>query len=230
MHKNGCLICGEELVYSNYEQEAECVFCHQKFKTHAICPHGHYVCDTCHAQKGIEVIKETCLQMESRSPIQIIQKIMDSPYIYMHGPEHHVMVAASLLTAYFHAGGDIDLSATIDEAIGRGKEVPGGVCGYWGCCGAAISAGIFLSIILHTSPLSHENWGLSNQLTGQCLQRIGEVGGPRCCKRDSFIAIETTIHFVEEHFHIKMQKEKISCHYRQNNRQCLGTRCPFFQK
>lgn len=28
---------------------------------------------------------------------------------HMHGPEHHIMVGAALLTAYKNAGGDIDL-------------------------------------------------------------------------------------------------------------------------
>ena len=40
----------------------------------------------------------------------------------MHGPEHHVMVGAALLTAYKNAGGDIDLHSALIEMLNRGKK------------------------------------------------------------------------------------------------------------
>lgn len=61
------------------------------------------------------------------------------------------MVGAALLTAYRNAGGKIDLKRALSEMVSRGKEIPGGSCGFWGACGAGISAGIYLSIV--TAPL-----------------------------------------------------------------------------
>ena len=58
----------------------------------------------------------------------------------MHGPEHHIMVGAALLTAYKNAGGEIDLQQALVEMMSRGRSVPGGACGFWGACGAGISA------------------------------------------------------------------------------------------
>lgn len=57
--------------------------------------------------------------------------------------------------------------------------------------------------------------------------RIGEIGGPRCCKRDSFLSILAAVDFVEEHLGIKMEKSEIVCEYSHNNNQCIGKRCPF---
>ena len=71
----------------------------------------------------------------------------------------------------------------------RGKSVPGGVCGFWGACGAGISAGMFISIISGSTPLANEPFGLSNRMTAKSLYAIGEVGGPRCCKRDSYLSV-----------------------------------------
>ncbi len=58
----------------------------------------------------------------------------------------------------------------------RGKDVPGGVCGFWGACGAAISTGMYMSIITNATPLANEAWGLSNQMTAFTLDKIGKIG------------------------------------------------------
>ena len=146
---------------------------------------------------------------------------------HMHGPEHHVMVGAALLTAYHNAGGDIALSDALMEMLRRGKSVPGGACGFWGACGAGISTGMFVSIISGSTPLTDEPFALSHKMTAAALGQIGEIGGPRCCKRDSFLSILTAIDFVKEHFGIALQKPEVVCRYAAQNNQCIGKRCPF---
>ena len=79
----------------------------------------------------------------------------------------------------------MSLEEALHEMMRRGGEVPGGACGFWGACGAGISTGMFMSIITGSTPLQTDAWGLSNQMTAAALAKIGEVGGPRCCKRDS---------------------------------------------
>ena len=132
------------------------------------------------------------------------------------------MVGAALLTAYKNAGGDIDLQNALMQMILRGKQVPGGVCGFWGACGAGISTGIFLSIVNKSSPLNTEVWGLGNRMTSAALQKIGEIDGPRCCKRDSFTAILAAIDFVKEHLGVEMERNIPVCTYSSKNAQCLG--------
>ncbi len=156
--------------------------------------------------------------------------MMAEPFCHMHGPEHHVMVGSALLTAYKNAGGDINLNAALVEMMNRGRSVPGGACGFWGACGAGISTGIFVSIITKASPLTQESWGLSNLMTSKALGEIGKIGGPRCCKRDSYLAILSAIDFVKEHFGIEMEKNKVVCIHSDINNQCIGSRCPFVQR
>ena len=140
------------------------------------------------------------------------------------------MVGSALLTAYKNAGGDINLEETLMEMQGRGNSVPGGACGFWGACGAGISAGMFVSIITKASPLTRESWGLSNLMTSKALGEIGKIGGPRCCKRDSYLAILSAIDFVKEHFGIEMEKNMVACSHSDMNNQCIGSRCPFVQR
>ena len=87
----------------------------------------------------------------------------------------------------------------------RGKTVPGGACGFWGACGAGISAGMFISIISGSTPLAVEPWGLANRMTSRALEAIGAVGGPRCCKRDSYLSILAAVEYVKEHFGVEME-------------------------
>ena len=175
----------------------------------------------------MDIIIRLCLGETSKNPIGIIDKLMLQPFCHMHGPEHHVMVGAALLTAYKNAGGDIDLPGALIEMMNRGKSVPGGACGFWGACGAGISSGMFVSIISKSTPLAKEPFALSHQMTAAALGRIGEIGGPRCCKRDSFLSILAAVDFVDEHFGIKMERPEIVCNYSQGNNQCIGKRCPF---
>ena len=137
------------------------------------------------------------------------------------------MVGAALLTAYKNAGGNIDLESALGEMMNRGKSVPGGACGFWGACGAGISSGMFISIISKSTPLATEPFALSHKMTAKSLSSIGEIGGPRCCKRDSFLSILATVDFVKEHFGIEMEKPEIVCTYSTKNNQCIGKRCPF---
>lgn len=224
--KEECLICNAPLEYLEKDVLMECAICHKKENSKTRCVNGHYVCNECHT-KGMDVIISLCMEESSKDPIAIVEKMMSQDFCHMHGPEHHVMVGCALLTAYRNAGGDVDLNSSLVEMMNRGKAVPGGVCGFWGACGAAISSGIFVSIITKATPLAVEPWGLSNLMTSRALEKIGTVGGPRCCKRDSFLSILTAVDFVKEHFGIEMDKPEVICSHSAQNNQCIGRRCPF---
>ena len=221
-----CILCKSRLEYTVKDELMECVICHKKELSKTKCVNGHYVCNDCHTG-GMDSIVGTCLNSTSKNPIEILQEMMNLEFCHMHGPEHHVMLGSALLTAYKNTGGDIDLSEALTEMMNRGKAVPGGACGFWGACGAGISAGIFVSIISGSTPLADTAWGLSNRMTSKALDAIGTIGGPRCCKRDSYLSILTAMDYVKESFGIEMEKTDIHCfHYEQNN-QCIGKRCPF---
>ncbi|MBQ1491198.1 MAG: SAM-dependent methyltransferase [Blautia sp.] len=225
--KSGCLLCGAPLVYLQGEVAMECEVCHKKAMSKTRCQEGHYICEECH-MAGLDDILGLCLAEESKNPLEIIEKMMNLPFCHMHGPEHHVMVGAALLTAYANAGGELDKEAALKEMFGRGKKVPGGACGYWGACGAGLSTGMFVSIISSSTPLTKEPFALSHQMTAKSLSAIGEVGGPRCCKRDSYLSVLSAIRFVREHFGVEMEEGKVVCTRSGMNAQCIGRRCPFF--
>ena len=190
---------------------------------------GRHVCDDCHAG-GYDSIIGACMEETSKDPVVIIRKMMEMPFCHMHGPEHHVMVGAALLTAYKNAGGDIDLLSALIEMINRGRKVPGRACGLWGACGAGISSGMFVSIITGSTPFTQEPFALANKMTSRSLNAIGEIGGPRCCKRDSYLSILSAVDFVKEQLGVEMERSDIVCCHSAQNGQCIGKRCPFFRE
>lgn len=224
-----CLVCKAPLKYSDKDTVMECYICHKSENSKTSCENGHYICNSCH-MGGMDVIIGMCLNENSKNPVEIINRLMDASFCHMHGPEHHVMVGAALLTAYKNAGGGIDLRDALIEMMNRGKDVPGGACGFWGACGAGISAGMFVSIISKSTPFADEPYALSNLTTAKALQSIGDIGGPRCCKRNSYLSLLSAVDFVKERFGMEMVKQNITCNRAPLNDQCIGKRCPFFKK
>jgi hypothetical protein len=224
--KEECLICKAPLEYLVQDEMMACAICGKTEPSKTRCVNGHYVCSECHTQ-GMDSILGLCLSETAKDPLVILEKMMAMPFCHMHGPEHHVMVGAALLTAYKNAGGEIDLKEALHEMYHRGTAVPGGACGFWGACGAGVSAGQFVAIATASTPLAAEPWGLSNQMTAKALDSIGKNGGPRCCKRDSYLAILAAIDFAAEHLHVEMERSTPVCTRSSLNNQCIGKRCPF---
>ncbi len=223
-----CLICKAPLEYLDTNVVMECEICHKKEESKTRCVNGHYVCNECHMQ-GLDKIFSVCLNTTSKNPVEILEELMSLDFCHMHGPEHHVMVGASLLTAYKNAGGVLKLETALSEMYKRGKQVPGGACGFWGACGAGISAGMYVSIVTKSTPLAKESWGLSNQMTASALNVIGLNGGPRCCKRNSYLAIIEAVSFTAEKLNVRMESGAIRCSRSHLNNQCILSDCPFHE-
>ncbi|MDL2237957.1 DUF5714 domain-containing protein [Christensenellaceae bacterium OttesenSCG-928-K19] len=229
-HSTGCLVCGQPLHYFDPPRELACEFCGELFTSHAACNAGHYVCDACHAQQGFQSITEYALQTTSKNPAEIAISMMKLPYINMHGPEHHYLVPAALLTAYHNASGDIDLRRALSSALERAKNLPGGICGFWGGCGAGIGAGIFTSIVTSATPLAGREWQLSNLATSGALASIATHGGPRCCKRDALLSILYMVSFTKEHLNVQMECSRPVCIFSHKNNECKKELCLFHPK
>lgn len=178
-----------------------------------------------------KLIKEECLRADTTDPIELIFHIMEQDYISIHGPEHHVLDGSCFLTALHNAGVEFDLEAALDEMAVRGQKMPGATCGQWGACGSSMSVGAALAILHGTGPISDNAYYRDNlKYVSRALGKIGDVGGPRCCKRNAFLSLMTAIDFVNEQYGIQLPKAEVECSFSPRNMQCIETRCPFFKK
>jgi hypothetical protein len=228
----GCFVCGSELIYLNKYSKLECYYCKNVFESNVACSKGHYICDSCHSISANELILQYCIQSNQTDPIELAIILMRHKSINMHGPEHHFLVPAVLLTAYYNMKNDpVKKKEKLIVAEKRAKNVLGGFCGFYGCCGAAVGTGIFMSLMTEATPLSKDEWQSSNMLTANTLQSIAKAGGPRCCKRDTFIALLETIKYLKEYFHITMNhNSECKCEFSDFNKQCLNNNCKFYNK
>lgn len=179
--------------------------------------------------RSLKII-EACLQEVSTNPVEIFCNIAAQDFIRIHGPEHHVLDGAALLTAYRNAGGEINLQESLEEIMNRGMQMPGATCGMWGVCGAVSSLGAALSIIDGTGPLTADgSWGKHMEFTSKALFSLSQIGGPRCCKRDAFLSFEQAIEFINENYNVKLQRSRITCTFSDKNEQCICGKCPFYK-
>ena len=231
-HRTGCLLCGAQLMYHYSAQPAACVYCRQSHQTTTACANGHFICDSCHSLGGLDLIGQYCIATVEPSPLAQAIHLMKSPSVKMHGPEHHFLVPAVIISAYCNTTpGLIDKREMIAMARQRAADVKGGFCGFHGTCGAAMGAGIACSVITGATPLSGDAWQLANMMTAVCLTAIATAGGPRCCKRDAFLAIRKSVEFLNDNLHANLPVEPAPvCGFSHLNRECIGDRCCFFKR
>ncbi|WP_352425477.1 DUF5714 domain-containing protein [Aminomonas paucivorans] len=155
--------------------------------------------------------------------------LMDSPGFPLHAPIHHYLVPALLLSAWHkQEGSDPEtLRRDLKEALRRSRVVPGGACGYYGSCGAAVGLGIFWCILTTCSPLARESWGQASGITGQALLDLAALGGPRCCKRGVYVALRNGAKALEARGRAKPPQGPITCSFSLRNEECLKERCVF---
>ncbi len=182
-------------------------------------------------EEKYNLIKSEIVNVKSTTPIEVVKEMMRRDCIAIHGPEHHFLDGAALLTAYRNAGGNIDLPSCLDALAERSVKMPGAMCAYWGVCGSVASVGAVLSIIHDTQPLSNDEFYKDNlKLTSMVLSKMSEIGGPRCCKRNAFLSLSYAVDFIREQYGVEMTMDKIVCEFSPLNKQCIGNRCPFFAK
>jgi hypothetical protein len=227
-HSSGCLVCGVELLYSSTATPAACAICGIEEPTPARCPDGHFVCDACHSGSTKDVVERACLGHDGRDPVALATTLMRHPAVKMHGPEHHFLVPAALLATWASATSAPERAALLAEARRRSDAVVGGSCGFHGACGSGVGVGIFASLATGATPRSGASWGQSNRATGRALQVIGEVGGPRCCKRTTWLALLSGIRFAREELGVALTGHGPRCEFHGRNADCLERACPFY--
>jgi hypothetical protein len=227
-HAQGCLVCGAGLAYARAAGPATCAICGVEERSAARCAHGHYVCDACHSGSAKDVIERACCSHAGSDPVALATALMRHPAVKMHGPEHHFLVPAALLATWASATGAADRAGLLAEARRRSGSVVGGSCGFHGACGSGVGVGIFASLSTGATPRSGLSWGQANRATARALQTIGDVGGPRCCKRTSWLALLSGIRFAREELGVALSGRGPRCEFHQRNDDCLERECPFY--
>jgi len=223
-----CIVCGKRL--SSPSGEAACSFCGKREKADYVCPDGHYVCEACRLASAEDLITKTCEATKETDPMQIALLLMKHPAIPIHGSENHLVTAYSLLTALRNSGEVHVGKLEFNKATQRVKRASHGICGSWGVCGCAIAAGAITSIITGATYLSDRERSLALRVASKTLDEIAQIGGPRCCKMATYLAIKVASEFFNRELAIPIRTspDLTPCIFSKSNTECLRGRCPYY--
>lgn len=152
---------------------------------------------------------------------------MSHPAVPMHGPEHHAILPAVIVTAVKNAGYSVPEGA-VEKAIERGSKLPGGWCGSHGACGGGVGVGVAVSVLTEATPLKGPERSLANAATAYALGKIVD-NGPRCCKRMVRKGLEAAMEFLGKTLDITLVTDQsMMCRYVSRNKECILQDCPYF--
>jgi hypothetical protein len=223
----GCLVCGAELAYSTTASVQVCDLCGGEESAQISCPGGHFVCDQCHRATVTDVVRRVLETTESTDPSAILEQILALPTLTMHGPEHHAIVPGVIIASAGNAGVALPPGG-LDAALRRGGKIPGGWCGYYGACGAAVGVGVAVSVITEATPLKGEPRSQALAATAFALTRMID-GQPRCCKRASRVAVAAAVEYLRDQLGLDLPAPgAVRCTSAARNKECPGESCPYF--
>lgn len=179
-------------------------------------------------------IHETCLAWRGDDPTALLEELMSDERCDAFGPVHHFLVGASILTCAWPVvrNGGAGLSDALDELGSRAACVPGATCAKWGVCGAAASCGMAFAVLAGNAPLRSEGWSEGQLMVSEILAAIARAGSPRCCKRDSRIAVCSAASWFNEYFgtNLRVEEPYPTCAVADRNKVCLGRECPYHRR
>lgn len=224
-----CPVCSKTMMRESGKKKAVCDICHKDCETDARCESGHVICLDCIEMPIRARIKEICRSSTSKDPYEVLEELNSDNMVRTRFLKNHLIVGSALAAAFRNAGGRVDLDPSLDEIMRRGNFIPPKACGHGGDCGAAVSTGIFYSVITDTHPLTEgEQWGDVSLLTGSCLVDLGKKGGPRCCNRGALVSMKDAVDQVKDRLGVEMEWKDRKCVHKDWNRNCKGESCPFY--
>ena len=179
-------------------------------------------------------IIEKLVASASTAPVELVEAVMADSRCPAFGPVHHFIVGATLLACWHNAEAATDreeaLVADLEEMLARSSSVPGATCARWGVCGAAASAGMAYAIVRGNAPLREEGWQEGQLMVSDLLARIARSGRPRCCKRDSRVAIAAAVTYFNALGGPQMAESTAvpTCATSGQNSVCMGSGCPYY--
>ncbi len=225
---HNCMVCKTPLVYGFAEQKQICHYCGETKPSSVTCKEGHYVCDACHSKEALVVIEHLCESTHEKDMLKLFKHIRSHPSIPKHGPEHHAMVPAIIVTAYKNSGGNVPENA-LKTALSRGSGIIGGSCGFLGMCGAASGVGIGFAILLQSTPVTTTSRQAAQHVTHAVLGEIAQYEAARCCNREVWTALSIASKLSEKFLHVKLEAmADFKCDQKKFNQYCYSKACPIF--
>jgi len=226
--RSDCMVCGAPLQYRTVAEDETCHYCGQAKPAYAVCAEGHFVCDACHSEDALEVMRYVLTHSIERDLVALLKRVREHRAVPIHGPEHHSLVPGVIVAAYRNSGGPAG-EKEIEQALTRGATIVGGSCAFLGVCGAAAGVGTGFSIVIAATPYEGGRRQRVQQAATEALADIASFNAPRCCQRDCWIALRKAAELSESVLDIRLHAdEPLVCTQFARNAECIGVKCPLW--
>lgn len=227
---SACSFCGTPLRFAERPVGGRCMVCGERAKGRAVCPQGHFVCDPCRGSETMALIDALAACPSTADPVALFLRTRQSAGLPMHGPEHHALVPAAFLVAYHRLHGEPSWQTVIDTVDAAGRQLPGGACGLWGACAAALGMGMAYCAILGSEPTAGPERAVANGFVARVLERIAAYPGVRCCRRECLLALQAGCDLSGELLpHPVATAGAPTCDQIAENDDCFGAQCPYWE-
>jgi hypothetical protein len=223
-----CRFCGAPLEIFDEATAARCMVCGKRGLTHACCAEEHFVCEECRSGELMQILDGMLDMRRSTDPVETLIKARIGLRFPMHGPRHHALTTASFLLAYHDLYGEPSWATILETLQSADTQLPGGTCGYWGACSAALAVGMAYCAILGASPTDGAPRSAAQQVVGRIVSRMGEFDGPRCCRRECLLALQVGCELSETHLPKPLLTAyEVHCEQAFKNPECIDEGCPY---
>jgi len=223
-----CLKCNGKINHHNETIIVKCVECGIREKAQIICADGHYYCNVCASSRVVDKIYELLDKLDGKNPVDNAEILLAKCGISGNSP--HPLTTAAFLIAYKNLTQKITYEDIIN-GVTKATQIPGGWCGYYGNCGAAVGLGLSFAIINKSTPIHDKERSIANMVTSEGLVIVAEQGGPRCCIGSVRGVLEISEILAEKYLDIKFPERKqktIKCWQSQYNSECKKERCLYY--
>jgi hypothetical protein len=168
----------------------------------------------------------------SVNPLSMAYDIMKHKEMRMHGPEHHYLTAAVMVTAYCNEKNlESEKAEMLQKTLFRTGTIQPGACGFYGVCGDVQAVGAAVSLILGVTPFSGTELKVLNTIAAKCQQKMACLKGPRCCKRSTILNVYEAAECMNDMLKTSFIIEKPGiCEFSQSNETCSKGECQFYFK
>lgn len=226
------MICGEVLQYLEVSRPLKCFYCNKKEEGYIVCPKEHYICEQCHNQDAMRMIKKLTFSTRSRNPIEIAELMMSFPGLPMLGCHHAYIAGGALIAALKNEGSRNITKDHIKEVFKRTKrQAYSGYCGVTGVCGIVPAIGAVFSVLTGSRCGKDKEQRITMEAITKVIRVITDHTGPSCCKAYVRVALEVSVSYLQEAIGIELPTRYILIcrHADIHPHGCRKERCPYFK-
>lgn len=224
-----CQICGNDLI-QQYEHVSErCLICGGVFDNYYHCPKGHPVCEKCSSLSFEDFAESYMINQTCEDPIEILEGLLQSPKLPIHGDSHLFLVTATLLCCYYNRKKDFDAKKRkIRQAKMSALKVVEGAFEGLGFSATAVASSLFIRLITATNEQPGGDRHLSNIILAGTLTAIAQYAAPKCAKRESYESVMEVLNFIRKNFEIIFTHHGVLCKFSGVIPECMGNKCPYY--